>query len=790
LPKSPGKNNNRHYQGIHIDITSIFQYDENLSYMDITVIIINNLTFFASIFSMGEANNQMKERTLSKKLFILIILFILMVQPSFSKKTLTYEQAFLGKGEEVLNKAPMGLSWLDDRYYREMDKGQFVKVDARTGKRTPLLGKDDLKLLMEKKFNMRSMAAKTADFSKFLFLKRDGNAFLYDVKAKKLDQLNVDTKKLKNPVFSPNGNFIAYTREGNLFYYNIKSRKEFALTSDGDDNILNGYASWVYYEEILGRGGRYRAFWWSPDSKKIVFLRSDQTKVPVFPIFRAKGVYGELEKQRYPKPGFPNPKVEVGIATIADNSSELLELKDPGAKEYYLSFPVFSEKMDALYFQWLNRDQNHLKIIRYDLKSKAMGIAYEEKQKTWVDFPGFGDFFLLRDGKFVLRSSASGWDHLYIVDKSGKARNLTSGSWSVTKIHVVNQKRKRIYFSARKEDSTELDCYSIDFDGKRMKRLTQGKGFHMVSMSKNGSYFMDRYSNINTPFRLALYNHRGRLVKKLWDMYKKELDDYALAKVEMLRIKTSDGYELPAVWYLPHDFDKSKKYPVVINVYGGPGSTSVYNMFSFRSPLRRHFMANQGMIVMSVDHRGSGHFGKKGMDLMHRKLGEVEMKDYIEVVEYLRGLPFVDGGKIGITGGSYGGYVTALALTKHPEYFNYGIADFSVTDWRLYDSVYTERYMDLPSEEDNKKGYDESNVMSYIDKYKGGLRITHGTMDDNVHCQNTIQFIDKVLDAGKSVELMLYPGERHGFRDKNKRRQYSKANLNFWFKNFFGKSFE
>lgn len=227
-----------------------------------------------------------------------------------------------------------------------------------------------------------------------------------------------------------------------------------------------------------------------------------------------------------------------------------------------------------------------------------------------------------------------------------------------------------------------------------------------------------------------------------------------------------------------------------MNVYGGPGSTSVYNTFPFRSPLNLHFLVNQGIIVMAVDHRGSGHFGKKGMDLMHRKLGEVEMNDFIEVVKYLRQLPFVDGDKIGITGGSYGGYVTALALTKYPEYFNYGIADFSVIDWRLYDSVYTERYMDMPSEKDNKEGYDKSSVLSYIDRYKGGLRITHGTMDDNVHCQNTIQYIDKIIDAGKTVELMLYPGERHGFRAPKKRFQYQKASINFWLKSFFGKSID
>ncbi len=731
-----------------------------------------------------------------KKLFILIMLCCVMVLPSFSKKDLTYEQAFLPNGK-IFNELPKIRGWLDDRFYLEMRGIQFFKVDARNGRGYPLHDEAHAGVIKKNQLSFKDIVGGNSDYSKLLFLKSDVLYYL-DASAKKIDKLNASGKNLKNPVFSPDGNSVAYTRGGNLFVYHMATAKEIQLTKDGSSDILNGYASWVYYEEILGRRGKYRAFWWSPDSKKIAFIRFDQTNAPVFPIFRATGdVYGDLEKQRYPKPGFPNPTVEIKIASIASKTVECLDYKDPEAEEFYLSFPVFSKTSDTLYFQWLNRGQNHLKILRYNLKTRAIETAYEEKQDTWVDFPGFEDLFVLRDGRLVLRSSKSGWDHVYMIDKKGNRRQLTSGLWSVASIHVVNEKRKRIYFSARKEDSTELDCYSIDFNGKGMKRLTRGKGFHMVSMSENGTYFVDRYSNITTPTALSLYTHKGGLVRALGDMYNKELDDYNLAKTELFRIKTTDGYELPAVWFLPHDFDKSKRYPVVLNVYGGPGSTSVYNMFPYRSPLSRHFMANLGMIVMAVDHRGSGHFGKKGMDLMHRKLGEIEMNDYIEVVKYLRQLPFVDGNKIGITGGSYGGYATALALTKHPEYFNYGIADFSVIDWRLYDSVYTERYMDLPFEkkegdtnsEYNLEGYKKSDVLTYIDNYKGGLRITHGTMDDNVHCQNTIRFIDLALDRGKTVELMLYPGERHGFRSK-KRNHYNKAGIDFWMRHFFGKSFK
>ena len=274
-----------------------------------------------------------------------------------------------------------------------------------------------------------------------------------------------------------------------------------------------------------------------------------------------------------------------------------------------------------------------------------------------------------------------------------------------------------------------------------------------------------------------------QLIRRLGSSYSEVLKQYALPKTELFRIQTDDGYNLPAKWFLPSDFDSNKKYPVIMSIYGGPGASSVMNSFGYRG-FRNRFLSERGIIVISVDHRGSGHFGKKGMDLMHRNLGRWEMNDYIQAVEYMRTLPFVDAERIGIKGGSYGGYVTSLALTYGSDFFKYGIADFSVIDWKLYDSVYTERYMDTP--EENPEGYKKSSVLSYIDKYKGVLRITHGTMDDNVHMQNTIQFVDKILDTGKTVELMLYPGQRHGIRGK-KRKELNKSDVNFWLKNFFNK---
>jgi dipeptidyl-peptidase-4 len=315
--------------------------------------------------------------------------------------------------------------------------------------------------------------------------------------------------------------------------------------------------------------------------------------------------------------------------------------------------------------------------------------------------------------------------------------------------------------------------------------LTDKAGQHRIKISPAGNYFIDDYSAVEFPSRVDLRTGKGKLIRQLGDSQTPAMATYDLAQKHLFKIKTYDGYDLPAVWLLPPGFDKTKKYPVVFSIYGGPGFSSVMNFYTFRGSLRDHFLAQQGIIVFSVDHRGSGHFGKKGMDLMYRCFGKWEMHDYIEAVKYLRTLPFVDSQRIGITGGSYGGYLTALALTNASDYFQYGIAGASVIDWALYDSIYSERYMDTPR--NNEEGYKNASVLSYIDKYKNNtLLITHGTMDDNVHMQHTIQFIDKAEDAGKMFEVMLFPGERHGSRSK--RVIEAKMELDFWLRKFFGKT--
>lgn len=726
-----------------------------------------------------------------KRIVLIILLLTVSLAYAAELKKLTFEQAYLGKGEKIFNPLPQIFGWADDKHYYQMEKGKLFKIHAKTGKQKlaldPAKYAETLKPL-GKYANLFTAVNRTKDLNKFLFLNK-GDIFLFDRGKNQLFRLTETEEEEKNPTLSPDGSKVAYTLGANLYVYHLETQKINPLTTDGDDDkILNGYASWVYYEEVYGRLSRYKAFWWSPDSRKIVFKRFDQSQVPFFYIYNAEGIYGHLEKTRFPKVGYPNPIVKLGIAHVDNNNVQWIDFKEN--KDHYLAFPVWDRGSSQVYFQWMNRDQDHLKVLRYHLDTGSIETVYQEKQKTWVEFLGevdYGilkrnDFHLLENGDFIIRSSKDGDYHIYYLLRDGTERQLTSGQWYVTNISHIDEKKQTVYFAADIEDSTGQDLYSIDFNGKKIKKLTALKGLHLEMVSPGGSYFIDRYSSIHTPTRLELWNTKAKRVRTLGDSDSPKRKQYALGKVELFRINTEDGWHLPAIWLLPQDLDKTKKYPVVLEIYGGPGAPSVINRYP---RLRWHFLAQQGIIVMSVDHRGSGHFGKKGTDLMYRNFGKWEMHDYIQAVKYLQSLPFVDSERIGITGGSYGAYITALALTYGADYFQYGIARSPGFDWKLYDTIYTERYMDTPK--DNPDGYENASVFKYIDKYKGMIRVTHGTMDDNAHMQATFLFIDKMQEAGKTFELMLYPGERHSYRGKKRIASYKGA-LNFWMKHFFGKT--
>ncbi|OIP60277.1 MAG: peptidase [Ignavibacteria bacterium CG2_30_36_16] len=718
-------------------------------------------------------------------------LLIVFVAASFffaqaQDKRLTFKQVYMGAEPRLLGSVPRVQGWLDENHYleskTEAGTSTLNKVNAETGESEIFLNYTELKKDLPKGFLVERADDRTSDYTKFLF---NGNKdiYFYNRTTKEWKQLTTSPDiEEKNPTLSPDGNKAAFTRENNLYVVDINSGKETRLTFDGNETIKNGYASWVYMEEIIGRSSNYKAYWWAPNSDMIVYLRFDDSPVPKFPLYRADGVHGEIEWEYYPKPGDANPIVKLGIADI---NSEKTIWVDEDTADRYAAFPFWSNDGKTVYYQWLNRGQDTMIIYSGNPQTGERKLVYTETQSSWIEF--FEDIYVFKDGSgFLLRSSKSGYSHLYYYDMNGNLKNqLTDGEWDVDEIIYVDEKNKTVYFDGSMDESTQTQLYKVELGGGSPAKLTSFEGTHSCQVSPGGKYFIDRYSSINSPTKLELFNGNGKSIKLIADAKLPSMDEFALGKVELFRIPGSDGYELPAKWILPPDFDESKKYPVVFNIYAGPGAATVANSFPYW--LADHYLAQQGIIVISVDHRGSGHFGKKGIALMHRNLGKWEMEDLITAVKWLREKPFVDSTKIGITGGSYGGYATCMALTYGSDYFTHGIAQYSVTDWRLYDNVYTERLMDTPDE--NPDGYKFGSALTHVDKYKGKLLITHGTMDDNVHMQNTIQLVDKLQNLNKDFELMLYPNARHGIGFP-KFFHALREEYDFWLGHFFNRKFD
>jgi dipeptidyl-peptidase 4 len=692
----------------------------------------------------------------------LLVLFSITVTAQ-EKKKLTFDQIFKNAEPKIISELPRITEWVDDEHYIQMKRNDSDKhfhaysVDVQTGMARLYTEKDlgQFKPIVDSALDVNSPSASDESFTKHIYSK-DNDIYLLDTKKNEFKRLTQTSAEEKNPTFSPDGNFIAFTRENNLFVIDLATTIEKQITTDGSVVVYSGYAAWLYYEEIFGRPSHYRAFWWSPNSRSLAFYRFDETKVPVFPIYNSEGIHGFLENTRFPAPGDPNPEVKIGIVSMNDLSTTWADFNEK--LDQYFGPPFWTPDSKQLFVQWMNREQDSLIIYGVQPAIGKKEKIYTEHQPSWVDWFETIDFLKDNTG-FILKSDKDGWNHLYLHSMNGKLKNrITEGKWGVVDISLIDNENKRIYFTARKEISTNTDFYCVNFNGKNLTRLSTGDFTHSISISPKGKYFISTYSNVSTPTKMTLYDNSGKVTRELGNSKSPEFDNYEISKPEIFHVTTSDGISLPVIWTLPDNFDKNKKYPVLIDVYGGPGTYDVFNSWK---RLRPQWLAEEGVIQVTMDHRGSAHFGKEGMAKMHRQLGKWEMNDYIEVVKWLRAQPFIDTTKICITGGSYGGYITCLALTYGADYFTHGLANFSVTDYRLYDSHYTERFMDLPSE--NPDGYKNTSVLTYADKYKGLLRIVHGTMDDNVHMQNSIQLIDKLEDLGRHFEFLLYPGERHGW---------------------------
>ena len=665
------------------------------------------------------------------------------------KKELSNDQLFNNKFPDITKPLPTIISWEDDsklilsrKSHPDSNSKTFL-FDTKTMK----------EIAYERKEN-------TSPGTKRVYIKNN-DLYYKSGNADEIRLTNDDAREI-NATLSPDNNYVGYTKKNNLYVIDLNSKKESQITYDGNDSIMNGYASWVYTEEILGRASFYRTFWWSPDSKRIAFFRTDDGPVPVHTITDGAGQHGLEERERYPKVGDANPQIKIGIVAIGDNKITWADFKSND--DQYFGAPYWTPDGSALWVQWMNRLQNNIKIWSVNPSNGSKQEVYDEKQKTWIQL---GDgyerlHFLNKSKKFILESDKTGWNHLYLYDISGQLINpITSGKFSVTNLNWIDEKNNALYFLGKsRENTARTDFYKINLDGTNLKRLTFGEYNHIIQMSPSGAYFITTYSNSETPPKMALLDNNGKMVKELSDSKGIEFDNFKIARTELIRVKSEDGlFDLPALITWPLNMDMTRHYPVLVSIYGGPNAGTVIDRWSLNS--NQQWYAKEGLIQVNMDHRASGHFGKEGVNYMYHNLGYWEMKDYSTIVKYLINKGYADPKKICITGFSYGGYMSCYALTYASDVFTYGMAGGSVTDWTFYDTHYTERYMGTPT--NNPEGYKTSSVLSYTNKYKGMLQIVHGVIDDNVHIQNSLRLISALEDQKKEFEFMIYPGGRHGW---------------------------
>ena len=642
------------------------------------------------------------------------------------------------------------------RFVRWVDNNQIVVNTKINNEKTP---KEYAYNIVTKQYAAAPAAIASMDKSVFV---KNANVYIKDNGVE--TQLTFDATEEKNPTLSPDGKFVGYTKNNNLYTLNIADKKEVAITNETTKGILNGYASWVYFEEIFGRPTQYRAFWWSSDSKFISFMRFDERNVPMFPIYNSDGQHGFIEETRYPKVGDPNPTVKIGW--VAPTGGDITWAKFDEQEDQYFGWPIWNPNNNSMWLSWMDRGQNNLKIYELDMATGAKKEVYKEYQKTWIDLEDrvSGRINFLADNKgYIAQSDATGWNQLYLYDMTGKLVNtITNGKYTVTGIKLIDEKSKTIYFTARGIESTaRIDFYSVGFDGKNLKRLSIGDFNNgQIYLAPDAKHFVSVYSNVKTPTAIGVIDVKKGAVDVLGAAVDSSFKADSYAKTELIHIKSADGlFELPALVTWPKNMDPNKKYPLLVSIYGGPNAGTVMDNWS--NPAAKENWAKEGLIQVAFDHRASGHFGKEGVNYMYRNLGYWEMQDYMTMAKWFIANGSADPKKIAITGFSYGGYMSCYALTYGASVFTHAMAGGSVVDWSLYDSHYTERYMDTPGE--NPEGYKSSSVLSYVKDFKGSLQLVHGTSDDNVHMQNSIQLLSALQDNGKDVEFMLYPGGRHGW---------------------------
>lgn len=593
------------------------------------------------------------------------------------------------------------------------------------------------------------------------------------------EALIFDGKKIQEPTLSPNGELVAFVHENNLYYQNINSRKTVQITKDGEyGKIINGITDWVYEEEFA----YVRAFDWSADSKKIAFIRFDETEVPEMKMdIYGEKLYPTQLSFKYPKAGEKNAELEVKIYDLTNNNTQNISLKE--YNDFYIPKIQFSKKADELALIISNRHQNKLDVFLVNTLSFEKKKLFTETDKAWIDTDNLTLEFL-EDNSFLWNSERDGFRHIYHYSDKGKLINqVTKGNWEVTDFYGFNPKNNRIYYQSTESGSINRGIYSIKINGKNKITLADKSGINKATFSNSFAYFIHSHDQANTvPIYTLNDGNTGEKLTVLEDnsIAKSYWDRIQPQPKEFQEIEVNDE-KLNAYMIKPKDFDPNKEYPLFMYLYGGPGSQQATNRADVFNFWWFQVLVNNGYIVACVDNRGTGGKGAEFKKLIYKDLGDYEIQDQIAAAKYFGSLNYIDAKRIGIFGWSYGGYMSSLALTKGADTFKLGIAVAPVTNWRFYDTVYTERFLQTPQE--NEKGYDDNSPINYANLMKGKFLLIHGTADDNVHVQNAMLFAEALIQNDIEFEYMVYPDKNHGIYGGNTRKHLFSKMTNFILEN-------
>ncbi|MDG1334389.1 MAG: DPP IV N-terminal domain-containing protein [Crocinitomicaceae bacterium] len=600
--------------------------------------------------------------------------------------------------------------------------------------------------------------------------------YLYNLETKELQPLDNTRTPQTLAEYSPNGKKVSFIYQNDLYVKDIASGTVKRLTKDGKRNeVINGTTDWVYEEEFSLTKG----YAWSPDSKYISFLKFNESEVREFTMTYFNELYPDLYTFKYPKAGEDNSCVTAYM--IAANGGKPMEI-DLGGYEY-IPRMKWSTTANQLVIQTMNRHQSSLKYHLVDMSSKKMKVSefFEEKSDTYIDVDN--NLLILKDGKSILRASESnGYNHLYILGFDGKSKQITSGNWDVIEFLGIDQESNTVYYSSAEKGAIHKGIYKIGLDGSKKTSISSEEGHNDAEFSNGMSYFIKTYSNANTPPVFSLCDNTGKEISVLENnrALNETLENYTISKKEFVKFK-GHSEELNGWMIKPADFDPSKKYPVYINIYCGPGHNTVSDSWDNGGFAYHQLLAQKGYIVISVDPRGTMYRGAAFKKSTYLELGKLETEDLIAVAKELQTYDYVAGDRIGIMGWSYGGFMTSLAMTKGADYFKMGIAVAPVTNWRYYDNIYTERFMRTPAE--NENGYDQNSPINFVDELKGKYLLIHGSGDDNVHYQNTMEMINAMVRADKQFDLFIYPNKNHGIYGGNTRNHLYNMMLDYTLKN-------